>query len=78
MSSPMNCQLIGRWRIVEADIWDCDYLDLCGPATIEITADGHGEIAWEHAKSWGVSKFLNTKLRAFGKETALWRSWFGG
>jgi hypothetical protein len=32
----------------------------------------------EHAKSWGASKFLNAKLRAFGKETALWRSWFGG
>jgi hypothetical protein len=46
MSAPMNCQLIGRWRIVEADIWDRDYLDLCGPATIAITADGHGEIAF--------------------------------
>jgi hypothetical protein len=32
----------------------------------------------EHAKSWGASKFLNAKLRAFGKETALWGSWFGG
>ncbi|HEY1779239.1 MAG TPA: hypothetical protein VGG79_02190 [Roseiarcus sp.] len=46
MSAPMNCQLIGRWRIVEADIWDLDYLDLCGGATIAITADGHGEIAF--------------------------------
>ncbi len=46
MSAPMNCQLIGRWRIVEADIWDRDYLDLCGPATIAFTADGHGEIAF--------------------------------
>ncbi len=32
MSAPANCQLIGRWRIVEADIWDRDHLDLCGPA----------------------------------------------
>ena len=32
----------------------------------------------EHAKSWGACKFLNAKLRAFGKETALWGSWFGG
>ena len=46
MSAPANCQLIGRWRIVEADIWDRDYLDLCGPATITITDDGHGEIAF--------------------------------
>jgi hypothetical protein len=26
----------------------------------------------------GACKFLNAKLRAFGKETALWGSWFGG
>jgi hypothetical protein len=32
----------------------------------------------EHAKSWGACKFLNAKLRGFGKETALWGSWFGG
>ena len=46
MSAPANCQLIGRWRIVEADIWDRDYLDLCGPAAITITDHGHGEIAF--------------------------------
>jgi hypothetical protein len=46
VSAPANCQLIGRWRIVEADIWDRDYLDLCGPAMITITGHGHGEIAF--------------------------------
>ncbi len=46
MSAPANCQLVGRWRIVEADIWDRDYLDLCGPATITITDHGQGEIAF--------------------------------
>jgi hypothetical protein len=45
MSVPANCQLVGRWRIVEADIWDRDHLDLCGPATLTITAQG-GEIAF--------------------------------
>ena len=45
MSTPMDCQLIGRWRIVEADIWDRDHLDLVEPAMIVIEADGHGEIA---------------------------------
>ena len=38
MNAPANCRLIGRWRIVEADIWDRDHLDLCGPATMTITA----------------------------------------
>jgi hypothetical protein len=42
----MNCKLVGRWRIVEADIWDRQYLDLCGPATIIIRANGRGEIAF--------------------------------
>jgi hypothetical protein len=46
MSSPADCRLVGRWRIVEADIWDQDYLDLCGPAIIVIGADGRGEIAF--------------------------------
>ncbi|CDZ41071.1 Hypothetical protein NGAL_HAMBI1145_57020 [Neorhizobium galegae bv. officinalis] len=41
-----TCSLIGRWRIVEADLWDRDYLDLCEPAMIIIGANGHGEIAF--------------------------------
>ncbi len=45
MKAPANCHLIGRWRIVEADLWDRAYLDLCGPATLTITAQG-GEVAF--------------------------------
>jgi hypothetical protein len=41
-----TCRLIGRWRIIKADIWDRDYLDLCGPATIIIHANGTGEITF--------------------------------
>jgi hypothetical protein len=46
VSAPANCKIVGRRRIVEADIWDRDYLDLCGPAAIVIGADGRGEIAF--------------------------------
>ena len=45
MKAPANCKLVGRWRIVKADIWDRDYLDLCGPARLTITAQS-GEIAF--------------------------------
>ena len=45
MKALANCRLIGRWRIVETDLWDRDYLDLCGPATLTVTAQG-GEIAF--------------------------------
>ena len=46
MTAPAGCQLIGCWRIVEADLWDRDYLDLVAPASITIGATGHGEIAF--------------------------------
>lgn len=46
MSAPMDCQLVGRWRIIEADIWDRDHLDLGEPAILVIGADGNGEIAF--------------------------------
>ena len=45
MTAAVDCQLIGRWRIVEADLWDRDYLDLGEPAMLVIQYDGHGEIA---------------------------------
>jgi hypothetical protein len=46
MTAPARCQIVGRWRIVAADLWDRDYLDLCGPAAITIGAKGRGEIAF--------------------------------
>jgi hypothetical protein len=46
MSAVAKCKLVGRWRIVEADIGDRAYLDLCGPATMTITDQGSGEIAF--------------------------------
>ena len=38
--------VLGRWRIVEADLWDRDYLDLCETASLVVRADSHGEIAF--------------------------------
>jgi hypothetical protein len=46
MSGPAGCQLIGRWRIVEADLWDRDYLDLVEPAYVTFDEDGRGEFAF--------------------------------
>lgn len=46
VSAPMDCQLIGHWRIVEADIWERDDMDLVDPAMMNIHADRHGEIAF--------------------------------
>ena len=38
--------LIGTWRIVEADLWDHDYLDLVEPASISFGKNGRGEFAF--------------------------------
>jgi len=39
-------RVTGKWRIVETAAWDKQHLDLCGPAFIEIDAQGHGEMAF--------------------------------
>jgi hypothetical protein len=46
MSPPAGCRLTGRWRIVEADLWDRDYLDLVKPAYLQIGGDGRAEFAF--------------------------------
>jgi hypothetical protein len=46
MSPSARCQLLGKWRIIEADIWDRDYLDLVQPACIEFGKNGRGEFSF--------------------------------
>ena len=46
MSGLAGCEVIGRWRIVAADLWDRDYLDLTGPAYFQIGAEGWAEFAF--------------------------------
>ena len=46
MSGGVACAATGKWRIVEADLWDRDYLDLMEPAHITFDGHGHGEFAF--------------------------------
>jgi hypothetical protein len=46
MTASASSKLIGRWRIVEADLWDRDYLDLVEPAYIEVGSGGRGGFAF--------------------------------
>jgi hypothetical protein len=39
-------RIAGRWRITEAELWDCDALNLVGPAFIEFTGDGSGSFGF--------------------------------
>lgn len=36
-------RLIGKWRIVQTDLWEEDYLDMLEPAFIEFKRGGLGE-----------------------------------
>jgi hypothetical protein len=51
MTTAAGCELIGRWRIVEADLWDRDYLDLVEPAYITFAGNGRGEFAFGAANA---------------------------
>jgi len=46
MSAAGDCELIGRWRIVEADLGERDYLDLVEPAHMTFAKNGRGEFAF--------------------------------
>lgn len=46
MTTMSSCPIVGRSRIVKADLWDRDHLDHCGPTTLVIGADGRGEIGF--------------------------------
>ena len=46
MTDQAECEVIGRWRIVEADQWDREYLDLVETAFIRFDRDGYGELAF--------------------------------
>ncbi len=46
MMQDMECALLGKWRIIEADLWDRDYLDLMQLAHITFEGNGPGEFAF--------------------------------
>jgi hypothetical protein len=46
MSRAVAHPLLGNWRIVAADLWDRDYLDLVEPACITFGEGGRGEFAF--------------------------------
>lgn len=43
---PATHPLVGRWRIIEMDMWDRDYLDMVEPAYIAFDARGRGEFVF--------------------------------
>ena len=52
MSAPATAKLVGRWRIVEVDIWDKDFLDLVETAHLTFKGAADGEIAFGALKAF--------------------------
>lgn len=50
--SALSAAFIGRWRIVEMDKWDDEFLDLVETAHITFEPDGGGEIAFGALKGF--------------------------
>lgn len=48
----MRAPVVGRWRIVEMNVWDMDAVDLVGPAYIEFDRDGQGSFAFVAVEGW--------------------------
>lgn len=48
----MSTPVVGRWRIVEMEVWDADAIDLLGPASIEFDRNGQGMPA--PGGAWGA------------------------
>src|SRR3954452_4560018 len=62
MIDPAECRLIGQWRIVEADIWERDYLDLVEPATLRIGNDGTAEFTFGVVQAGGEYEYAETSV----------------
>lgn len=60
MTEPVGCQLIGRWRIVEADLWGRDYLDMAEPAYLQIGGNGWAEFAFGCVTAGGELEYSQT------------------
>ncbi len=62
MIARVDCQLIGRWRIAEADLWDSNYLDLVEPAYLQIGRDGWAEFAFGALTAGGEIEYSQTAV----------------
>lgn len=62
MIARADCQLIGRWRITKADLWDSDYLDLVEPAYLQIGRDGRAEFAFGALTAGGAIEYCQTAV----------------
>ena len=59
-------------RIVAADLWESDYLDLVEPAALVVQADGQGEIAFGALQASLDIDYGPTRLASPGPGSTKW------
>ncbi len=62
MTGPDTCEIIGRWRIIKADLWDRDYLDLVEPAYLKLGDDGRAEFGFGVLQAGGEIEYAQTTV----------------
>ena len=62
----------GKWRIVEMEVWDQDYVDMEVPGFIRIGSDGTGQFRFGL-----VFGDIDGRVEQFGNMSRFEFSWFG-
>jgi hypothetical protein len=56
-------KLVGRWRIIEMDLWDREAIELLGPGSIEFRKDGMGSFRFLAVEGWMDCRPVQTDNR---------------
>lgn len=52
--------LVGRWRIIEMDLWDREAIELVGPGYLEFRQDGTGSFGFIAVEAWTDCRAVQT------------------
>jgi hypothetical protein len=67
-----NNSFVGKWRIVEMEVWDRDYIDLVVPGHITFDRDLDGSFQFGTVRGW-----LDCRIEQIGKNERIEFSWEG-
>ena len=72
MKRPTKHSLIGKWRIIEMELWDKDFLDMMEPAYIAFDGKAGGEFAFGCVTGVSIAEKPPTASSLPGKVTTRW------
>jgi len=61
--------VLGRWRIVETELWDTEALDLVEPAFMEFGKDGMGRFGFIAVEGWMDCRHVERAGRSMVEST---------